>query len=325
MLEYLIILLDDTSTSYCHYEINKKSRNLIGLDKLKNGILFGMKENLMIQFIFPDYELPDDYKTTIESIDHSKIVSSLCEDMKLREDADVIIIQDWAGISFFPFEEEKCYAIRTSKNDFLERYLFLKDIIGKVAKLNVIITDIDTFTEEDFTKYKQALSTLSKYIEKQLSEGKNPQFNLLIDRIIYSSMNNCNAGWKNITLAPNGCFYVCPAFYYEDENDCIGDLINGVDIKNPQLYRLDHAPICRHCDAYQCKRCVWLNRKTTLEINTPSHEQCVIAHLERNASKYLLDNCISKNQNLTHQTIKEISYLDPFDIRKEWQSISPDE
>lgn len=325
MLEYLIILLDDTSTSYCHYEINKKSRNLIGLDKLKNGILFGMKENLMIQFIFPDYELPDDYKTTIESIDHSKIVSSLCEDMKLREDADVIIIQDWAGISFFPFEEGKCYAIRTSKNDFFERYLFLKDIIGKVAKLNVIITDIDTFTEEDFTKYKQALSTLSKYIEKQLSEGKNPQFNLLIDRIIYSSMNNCNAGWKNITLAPNGCFYVCPAFYYEDENDCIGDLINGVDIKNPQLYRLDHAPICRHCDAYQCKRCVWLNRKTTLEINTPSHEQCVIAHLERNASKYLLDNCISKNQNLTHQTIKEISYLDPFDIRKEWQSISPDE
>ena len=324
MLEYLIIQLDDTSTSYCHYN-NKKNINLISLEKLKEAIFFGMKENLMIQFVFPDYELPAEYKDAIESIDHSKIVSSLCEDEKLKDVADVVILQDWASIPFYSFDENKCYALRTSKEDYFDRYLFLKNVIGKVAKLNVILTDIESFTDSDYVKYRQSLSDLSGCVEKQLLEGKKPQFNLLIDRIMYSSMNNCNAGWKSVALAPNGKFYVCPAFYFDDESDSIGDLDNGLNIKNQQLYRLDHAPICRNCDAYQCRRCIWLNCKTTLEVNTPSHEQCVVAHLERNASQDLLDKCLKNNQSLTNQTIKKIDYLDPFDVRKDWQNVSSDE
>ena len=140
-------------------------------------------------------------------------------------------------------------------------------------------------------------------------------------------MNNCNAGSENITLAPDGKFYICPAFYLADENEdfglgktkfSIGDLVNGLDIKNSQLYKLSYAPICRNCDAFQCKRCVWLNRKTTYEINTPSHEQCVVAHLERNASRVLLNNIRKYGEYLPHIEIKEIKYLDPFDIRKQW-------
>jgi CXXX repeat peptide maturase len=138
--------------------------------------------------------------------------------------------------------------------------------------------------------------------------------------MMLKEMNNCGAGDTNITLAPNGKFYVCPAFYYEDEADSIGDLEHRLDIKNKQLYRLDHAPICRHCDAWQCKRCIWLNRKTTLEVNTPSHEQCVLAHLERNASRDLLNNIRKYGTFLPEQEeIKEIDYLDPFDKRDEWQ------
>lgn len=71
-------------------------------------------------------------------------------------------------------------------------------------------------------------------------------------------------------------------------NYSIGDLQNGMNIKNSQLYKLDYAPLCRQCDAYQCKRCIWLNRKMTYEVNIPSHEQCVMGHLERNASRNLL-------------------------------------
>ena len=132
-------------------------------------------------------------------------------------------------------------------------------------------------------------------------------------------MNNCGAGDTTITLAPNWRFYVCPAFYYEDEEDCIGDLEHGLDIKNKQLYKLDYAPICRHCDAYQCKRCIWLNCKMTLEVNTPSREQCVLTHLERNASRELLLNIRKHGTFLPEQDeIKEIDYLDPFDKRDTW-------
>jgi CXXX repeat peptide maturase len=82
------------------------------------------------------------------------------------------------------------------------------------------------------------------------------------------------------------------------------------------IYKLDHAPLCRKCDAYQCKRCIWLNRKTTLEVNTPSHEQCVVAHLERNASRNLLTNIRKYGAFLADKEIKGIDYLDPFNKLK---------
>ena len=132
-------------------------------------------------------------------------------------------------------------------------------------------------------------------------------------------MNNCGAGESNITLAPNGKFYVCPAFYLYNKSNSIGSLDDGIDIKNKQLYRLDHAPRCSHCDAYQCKRCVWLNQKTTLEVNTPSHEQCVVAHLERNASRNLLCKLQKHGMILsTYDVMKDIDYLDPFEKREDW-------
>ena len=320
MLQYLIILIDDTSISYCHYENYRVEKKLIPLDILKAGIRFGMMENLMIQFVYPNYKLPTEYKDAIESIDHSKIVSSLSVDEELANDSDVVVYHDLIGMSYETLLENKCVVLRTSKADLFERYMSLKDVISKVSRLNIVITDVEKLTDEDFERYKQILNALSAHIEKLYVNGKSPQLNLLTDRMMLKEMNNCGAGDTNITLAPNGKFYVCPAFYLENEAGSIGDLENGLDIKNKQLYRLDHAPICRHCDAFQCKRCIWLNRKTTVEVNTPSHEQCVVAHLERNASRKLLSNIRKHGTFLPEQDeIKEIDYLDPFDKRNEWQ------
>ena len=328
MLQYLVILLDNTATSYCHYENFCHEKKLISIEDLKQGIFYGMKENLMIQFVYPDYELPQEYKDVINTIDHSDIVSSLCEDDELRKNADVIICHDWNGIQFSSFDKDRIYTLRTSKEDLFDRYKLLKGIISSSLRLNVVITDIEKFTEEDFKKYKEVLEYLSDVLKTCYAEGKSPQLNLLTDRLMLDGMNNCNAGVENITLAPNGKFYVCPAFYLSKECDgnensldevcqkrySIGSLKEGLDIKNPQLYKLDHAPLCRKCDAYQCKRCIWLNRKTTLEVNTPSHEQCVEAHLERNASRNLLTNIRKYGAFLADKEIKGIEYLDPFDV-----------
>lgn len=328
MLQYLVILLDNTATSYCHYENFCHEKKLISIEDLKQGIFYGMKENLMIQFVYPDYELPQEYKDVINTIDHSDIVSSLCEDDELRKNADVIICHDWNGIQFSSFDKDGIYTLRTSKEDLFDRYKLLKGIISSSLRLNVVITDIEKFTEEDFKKYKEVLEYLSDVLKTCYAEGKSPQLNLLTDRLMLDGMNNCNAGVENITLAPNGKFYVCPAFYLSKECDgnensldevcqkgySIGSLKEGLDIKNPQLYKLDHAPLCRKCDAYQCKRCIWLNRKTTLEVNTPSHEQCVVAHLERNASRNLLTNIRKYGAFLADKEIKGIEYLDPFDV-----------
>ena len=58
----------------------------------------------------------------------------------------------------------------------------------------------------------------------------------------------------------------------------------------------------------------------TKEVNTPSHEQCVAAHIERNVSRQLL-RIISEHGEFLSETgdIEEIDYLDPFENRGQWQ------
>ena len=321
MLQYLIIHLDDTSASYCHYENNKKEHNLISLDDLKASILYAMKENLMIQMVYPDYQLPEEYEATIETIDHVKI-----KPISQSTDANVVVIDSWNNLESLKVDKEIAYVLRTDKTSFFENYPKLFPILDGVSRLNVVINDVESFTDDDFAQYKTILGEITSKVKNCYDKNHAVQLNLLTDRMMLDKMNNCNAGWESITLAPDGCFYVCPAFYLADGNEdfglgkakySIGDLKNGLDIKNPQLYRLDHAPLCRKCDAYQCRRCVWLNRKTTYEVNTPSHEQCVVAHIERNASRDLLASIRTLGIFLPDKAIKEIDYLDPFDVKDE--------
>ena len=311
MLTYLIILLDDTSSSYCHYDVTRKERKLIGLDVLKRGIIWAMKENLNIQFVYPDYDLPDDYKEVIETIDHTKIKPSC-----LPDGADVIILNDWHD----EVPEGATCIIRCSRLDLSEHLVVVNAWLSKLERLNIVLTDVGAFTDEDIYLYKETLERLADMMVKNYRTGKNVQLNLLTDRLTLTNMNNCNAGDTNVTLAPNGRFYLCPAFYYEDEQQCVGNLDDGLDIKNHQLLKLDHAPICRVCDAYQCRRCIWMNGRLTMDNNTPSHQQCVIAHLERNASHYLQSKMEEVGIRLIDSyPIEEMTELDPFNLVNRWK------
>lgn len=314
MIQYIVILLDDTSTSFCHYMNEKADRRLIPLQTLKDGICYAMKENLNIQFVYPNYKLPKEYLAAIDSIDHTDIYPA-----EMSDNADVVVFDSLIAAKDYVFKEEVAYLIRTDKVSLFNEYKIIGEILDKVTRLNVVITDIETFTEDDFMAYKSLLSNLAERVEQIYVSGKSPQLNLLTDRIMLEKMNNCGAGDTSVTLAPDGNFYVCPAFYLSADGYTIGDMVNGLEIKNSQLYRLDHAPLCRRCDAWQCKRCIWMNRKTTLEVNTPSHEQCVVAHLERNASRKLLIDIRKHGKFMSgSEDIKEIDYLDPFDVKEEW-------
>ncbi|MCI5978655.1 MAG: CXXX repeat peptide maturase [Bacteroidales bacterium] len=313
MLKYLIVQLDDTSTSFCHYTNNCKERRLIDTAVLEKAVLWAMKENLIIQYIYPDYELPAEYREIINRTSHADIVSATCADAELVNHADVVVCDSWDILKNYPFREGQAYVIRTTLADLLANSDTLKTVLPKLERLNVVITDVEGFSHE--SEYAEFLEKISDTVAKEYVSGHNVQLNLLTDRILLDGMNNCNAGNECITLAPDGKFYVCPAFYLDGKvGFSVGDVETGLEIKNPQLYRLDHAPICRNCDAHQCRRCVWMNRRLTLEVNTPGREQCVLAHLERNASRNLLSRIRESGTFLADKDIPVIEYLDPFEI-----------
>lgn len=301
MLKYLIIILSDDSTSFCYYDSSNNSR-LIGIQDLKKGFVYAMKRNLSVQLVYPSHPLPLEYERMISQYDHIKIKPILN-----KIDADVVILNHWEEISLLEGVDDNV-AIRSTLNEFFAHYEELKRVASK--NVNLIITDIDNFSEKDIGIYKSILEALMEHCIKN-----NLQIRQLTDRLILDEMNNCNAGIDSITLVPNGKFYICPAFYFDDESNDIGDLESDIVIHNRQLYEINHAPLCRKCDAYQCKRCVWLNEILTLEVNVPSWQQCVVSHIERNASRTMLMKIRKNNPDyLVNKEICEINYLDPFDI-----------
>lgn len=312
MLKYLIIQLDDTSVSFCHYNNDKNEGRLIGIETLERVLLWSMKENLTVQFLYPDYILPAEYKDLISSVYHADIVSSSCEDKDLLKNADVVVLDSWKATDSFHFSENQAYIVRSTFDDLIKNFLSLVSVLPKVSRLNVVITDFENLTKDIEERYSKFLEDLNSRICEEYKNNHNVQLNILTDRIMLNAMNNCGAGEESITIAPDGKFYVCPGFYIDGSND-VGNIDTGLDIKNQQLYRLDYAPICRRCDAWHCKRCVWQNKKFTLEVNTPGREQCVTAHLERNASRDLLSKIRGLGIELPNIEIPVISYLDPFD------------
>ena len=330
MMQYLVILLDDTSVSYCYCDNPYSERRLISLDNLRAGILYAMKQNLMIQFVYPDYELPQEYLEVIDTIDHHDIRGWYAG----VPPADVTVIdaavsageEKWpragetATGSFAHAYQDAVVVLRMKKEELFVSGDAVAAMLRQVQRLNVVITDLETFADEELKRYNALLDQWAGVLKEEYMKGRTPQFNLMTDRMMLTKPNHCNAGVENITLAPNGKFYLCPAFYYEERVGVTPpqNAVAPLDIPNQQLLRLDHAPLCRHCDAYHCRRCVWLNRKTTLELNTPSHEQCVVAHTERNAARRLLASIREVGEFMPEVEIKEIKYLDPFDVRKEW-------
>ncbi len=316
MLQYLVILLDDTSVAYCHADNPLHERNLMPLDTLRKVIHWGMCENLMIQYVYPDYELPAEYAEVIESIDHLKI------------GRDVLIYNSVSQITQINAEN---IVLRISIADFIASAQQIADLLPQVTRLNICLTNIETFTDEQIEAYKAALRTLNTSLLTIYAAQKQPQVNILTDRLQLTKMRNCEAGVGNITVAPNGKFYLCPAFYYDEcmgvsdrmnhakKTSCfsVGSLDEGLNIPNPQLLKLYHAPLCRNGDADHCNRCIWLNQRLTWDNNTPSRQQCILAHLERNAARELQQQLMALGARF-EEDINEINYLDPFEVRKEF-------
>ncbi len=312
-MQYLVVLLDDTSVAYCHANNPLTRQNLMPLETLRKAIIFGMKQNLMIQFVYPQYELSVEYNKVIESIDHIKI------------GREVLVLDTIPAVAY-----ANNLVLRLTIDEFIAKHNDIAFLLQQARRINICLTDIENFRDEQIAEYKKALTTLSSVLLSLYKQGKSPQLNILTDRLQLTQMHNCEAGIGNITIAPNGKFYLCPAFYYDeqmgisnrmnyrtkDASRSVGDMENGLKIPNKQLLELGHAPLCRICDAYHCNRCIWLNQKLTWDNNTPSRQQCIISHLERNAARDLQLQLKEAGYQVTNE-IKEITYLDPFEVKEE--------
>jgi hypothetical protein len=205
MIKYLVVLLDDASPSFCHYTHTRDKRNLISLDLLKDAVFFAMRENLVIQYVYPGYDLPEGYSDVIDEMTHVNIVP-----LKSELHADAVVIEgfDELNDSANLLRAGVPYVLRTDHKTFMKEWKSLTSRLEIISRLNIVYTDICDFRDEDSEKYAEALNGFSEVLKTLASKGKYPQVNILTDRMLLGRMNNCNAGVESITLAPDGRFYV---------------------------------------------------------------------------------------------------------------------
>lgn len=308
IMNYLVVLLDNLSVAFCHANNPCRTSKLMSIEVLEKTIKFGMKENLMIHFVLPPYTLPQQYYSLMNEIDHVKIGPH-----RSGIETDVCVYE-----SIPQNIDCKNVVIRMSILSFLLNPFPLLSLMSKVNRITLNFSDIHKFHDTMINEYENILGFLNGELIKLRKSGKNISVNILSDRAELSEMNNCNAGISNITISPTGEFYICPAFYYDRLNkigyhsEPIGDLNNGIDIKNSYLFSIKNSPICRICNAFHCKRCVWLNSRLTNEINTPSHQQCVITNTEHN---FICDSYQENDwkNKIIHNNLIKNHFLDPFE------------
>lgn len=313
MLKYLIVLLARNSVSYCHYPLQDSDSGGMSLfikpETLSKIVFWAMKENLSIQFIYPDAPVPGNLQSVIESVDSVKIVPDTATDDKLLDIADIIVSHNLNPDNKL---QDKIYIVRLRFSELVDSVVNLKKLLQQSIKVNVVLTDVKDFTNDHLAAYRAFLHEMSDFIVDETLKNNSIRLNLITDRMMLSEMNNCNAGYESIAVSHEGIFYPCPAFIDNKMMEC-GDVEHGFANPIQRLFEIKNAPICKICDAFHCKRCVWLNQGFTHEVNTPGWQQCVISHLEREAAK----NTIEAIRRLVPGYMSEIeiptiNYIDPY-------------
>jgi CXXX repeat peptide maturase len=319
-LESVIIITGSDAPSFCHYHNDKGITAMMPVVVLEKSIAFCESNHLTATILY-GRTLPDKHRLLLNDFPHIRMVPfDRMDSCDMNYESDIVIIDYNGDLSAFENMEvhRPCNVILKMN---LEEAKDLPRIVYQYHKifkrLNVVFKDIPHATEETLNRFRLDIQPLKEVMYSLFIPGRLFEFNMVTDRMALSGINSCGAGIKHVTVAPDGRFYICPAFYYHNENESAGTLDDGITIANRQLLTIEYSPICKLCDCYQCKRCVYLNKKLTRELNTPSHQQCVLSHHERNLSGVLLQKLQDKGYPTNIKSIPPVYHLDPLELFKD--------
>ncbi|WP_368489029.1 radical SAM peptide maturase, CXXX-repeat target family [Clostridium sp. BJN0013] len=294
---YLFFIMDDNCVEYCDYDSMKISRKM-PVDIIKNGIKF-CEDNFYMPIILHSknndniMDINDfSYINRIEIYENNTTIrNNNCKKIQVIDEENIAFnlnSNSNIDICILNVSQFKLDTLHTLVEKAFKNYYRIN--------LNLKIKSKDI----DYKLYRGELEKVSDIILDYYRNGQPKEFNKLTDIILLDLMDNCNAGSHTFALAPNGKIYVCPKFYFDNKQSYIGDLENGVNIKEPNLFKLDSAPICKGCDMFNCNRCIYLNKKLTNEFNTPSSMQCKLSMIEKSIAVSLLNKINPNSYTLEH-------------------------
>ncbi len=258
------ILLSSNSNSICGYFSKNNENEFLKKNALCRFLKYAENRNIEITVVYPSHPIPEEIAEILDSYSHNKILSG--------KDHCLII----------PMDNENSY--KSVSLTFLEFY----DSINTLSKhldlcrLNIYLYDYNSFDE---LKYRESLAKLKNEVLLQWKNGHKIRVNIISDPMGLRSNKECKYGTKAFVLAPNGNFYLCPAYYYDNDNqNAIGSIYDELYFPATHLLHREYSPVCRSCKENSCLRCTFENHCRTLEYNIPSYEQCCRSQIEHEIS-----------------------------------------
>lgn len=290
---YLQFITSDDITPHCCYKTNEDQPiNIMSDEIMKKGIAFSDENDMIPMFLTNELHLGN----------------CISGEQSILDKVDIPIYRNENILS--NISVDNCILLMT-RNDIGNLSKNVLGLFKMLTRVNLVIQDLDEWDKDDLATYQFELESIALEIIAIADKAQViPEINVLTDIFDLKSMSNCDAGIKSYSLAPNGKLYLCPAFYFDNQENSIGSLEEGINIKNPELLKLSKAPICSACDAFHCQRCKYLNKKLTGEYNTPSAIQCHISHIERLVS-FKIQNELIKNGYQFDNILQAIDYMDP--------------
>lgn len=304
---FLQFITSDLITPHCNYRNWNNGNSIMSNEVMNKAIHFAKKNNFEPVILGENKNV---ISNNIIKSENTILINNINQFISLKEN-EIPIFDNIVNFSISK-NFDNCILL-INKENIINIFEFSKLLFSKTERINLRLENIESWNEKDLSLYENQLDLLNELILILHKNNKPVEINVLTDLMEIDSLNDCGAGVTSFSVAPNGKIYICPAFYFDNPEKCIGSLDEGINIKNGYLLKAENAPICSSCDAYHCNRCKFINKKCTNEINTPPRMQCVISHIERNKARTLQLAILKEGVSNFKNKICKINYLDPLD------------
>ena len=283
--KYLYFILDDHIVAHCNYINNDNQTGVMDLETFNEGVKYA-RENYMI----PVY-LGDPYPYISTRAEKYKLhirIDYLSDNFEDTNEMQYFIpIIDSGNYTIIRKMYESCILRLTSESVPITREI-IDRIADYVKRINVIKPDQQYWDDNTISEYKTQLDSIAPNVKKKINLFNDGDYLF------------CKAGSSEFAYAPDGNFYICPAFYFNGAKS-IGNPFDSISVPDGDLFTERKSVQCNECSIKHCQRCYYQNYTAHGMVNYPSKKQCSISKLE---SRLLLqDNKL--NEGISNSMILE--------------------
>lgn len=259
ILKFLYIITNDAESPVCSYENKLNSSKRMSAAMMEKCLDYCFKHHIAPVFI-GDVQ---------HGLGEDSIYFTLSSDDEIRKNHATVYSKDTDY-------KNNNIILNIHRSEISSLANKLMHIKNKNARVNIFIPDIEEWEDDDFDQYRNEV----KRIHVMIKSGEL-KFDVNIFRMLTPEKTRCGAGRTSIAIAPNGKFYLCPAFYFEsDVNAALGDIDEGFEFVPIDMLSGQRLAFCRNCDK-SCNICIHQNQKITGELNIPSNNQCRLQAIGR--------------------------------------------